>query len=166
MSCSQCRHEFCWLCLGSWKDHGEGAPPDRTPCTNPVPPPSLAAVALSAGTASSGGIGLGRCRCCRRGRLAAGAWPRAADAPGAATMAGAAKDRAQPVRATGRASTCIIQCNNKVACKFGLQLRHRLDMIAGWRSQWRLCCDDAPVAALRKPDDAVAPREIRQPLEF
>ncbi|CAI5457589.1 unnamed protein product [Closterium sp. Yama58-4] len=25
MTCSPpCRHEFCWLCLGDWKDHGEG----------------------------------------------------------------------------------------------------------------------------------------------
>lgn len=24
MNCSQCRHEFCWLCLGDWKAHGEG----------------------------------------------------------------------------------------------------------------------------------------------
>jgi ariadne-1 len=23
MNCSQCRHEFCWLCLGPWSDHGE-----------------------------------------------------------------------------------------------------------------------------------------------
>lgn len=24
MTCSQCRHEFCWLCQGDWKKHGEG----------------------------------------------------------------------------------------------------------------------------------------------
>ena len=24
MSCTQCKHEFCWLCLGNWSDHGEG----------------------------------------------------------------------------------------------------------------------------------------------
>ncbi|KAK9809736.1 hypothetical protein WJX73_001188 [Symbiochloris irregularis] len=23
MTCSQCRHEFCWLCQGAWADHGE-----------------------------------------------------------------------------------------------------------------------------------------------
>jgi ariadne-1 len=23
MSCVQCRHEFCWLCRGDWKEHGE-----------------------------------------------------------------------------------------------------------------------------------------------
>lgn len=23
MTCSQCRNEFCWLCLGQWSDHGE-----------------------------------------------------------------------------------------------------------------------------------------------
>lgn len=23
MTCSQCRHEFCWLCNGSWAEHGE-----------------------------------------------------------------------------------------------------------------------------------------------
>ena len=23
MTCSQCRFEFCWLCLGSWVEHGE-----------------------------------------------------------------------------------------------------------------------------------------------
>ena len=23
MTCSQCRHEFCWLCQGAWTDHGE-----------------------------------------------------------------------------------------------------------------------------------------------
>eukprot|EP00775_Hariotina_reticulata_P011699 gene11699-11843_t len=23
MTCSQCRHEFCWLCNGAWADHGE-----------------------------------------------------------------------------------------------------------------------------------------------
>ncbi|KAI3433888.1 hypothetical protein D9Q98_003690 [Chlorella vulgaris] len=23
MTCSQCRHEFCWLCEGSWAEHGE-----------------------------------------------------------------------------------------------------------------------------------------------
>lgn len=23
MTCSQCRHEFCWLCNGCWKEHGE-----------------------------------------------------------------------------------------------------------------------------------------------
>ena len=22
-TCSQCRHEFCWLCQGAWSDHGE-----------------------------------------------------------------------------------------------------------------------------------------------
>eukprot|EP01017_Pseudomicrothorax_dubius_P048240 TRINITY_DN8750_c0_g1_i1.p1 TRINITY_DN8750_c0_g1~~TRINITY_DN8750_c0_g1_i1.p1 ORF type:complete len:304 (-),score=40.12 TRINITY_DN8750_c0_g1_i1:229-1140(-) len=22
MTCSQCRHEFCWICLGDWKQHG------------------------------------------------------------------------------------------------------------------------------------------------
>lgn len=24
MTCSQCAYEFCWLCLGSWKEHGDG----------------------------------------------------------------------------------------------------------------------------------------------
>jgi hypothetical protein len=24
MTCSQCRHEFCWLCLGKWSIHGDG----------------------------------------------------------------------------------------------------------------------------------------------
>eukprot|EP01025_Chloroclados_australasicus_P029348 TRINITY_DN2930_c0_g2_i1.p1 TRINITY_DN2930_c0_g2~~TRINITY_DN2930_c0_g2_i1.p1 ORF type:complete len:547 (-),score=31.69 TRINITY_DN2930_c0_g2_i1:735-2237(-) len=24
MVCSQCRYQFCWLCLGDWKSHGEG----------------------------------------------------------------------------------------------------------------------------------------------
>ena len=24
MTCSQCRHQFCWLCLQDWKTHGEG----------------------------------------------------------------------------------------------------------------------------------------------
>ena len=23
MTCSQCRSEFCWLCLGMWAEHGE-----------------------------------------------------------------------------------------------------------------------------------------------
>lgn len=23
MTCSQCRHEFCWLCLGRWDEHGD-----------------------------------------------------------------------------------------------------------------------------------------------
>jgi hypothetical protein len=23
MTCSQCRHEFCWLCNGTWSEHGE-----------------------------------------------------------------------------------------------------------------------------------------------
>ena len=23
MTCSQCRHEFCWLCNGAWAEHGE-----------------------------------------------------------------------------------------------------------------------------------------------
>ncbi len=23
MTCSQCRHEFCWLCTGPWSEHGE-----------------------------------------------------------------------------------------------------------------------------------------------
>lgn len=23
MTCSQCRHEFCWLCQGPWAEHGE-----------------------------------------------------------------------------------------------------------------------------------------------
>ncbi|KAA6390093.1 MAG: putative E3 ubiquitin-protein ligase ariadne-1, partial [Streblomastix strix] len=22
MTCSQCKHEFCWICLGNWSDHG------------------------------------------------------------------------------------------------------------------------------------------------
>jgi ariadne-1 len=22
MSCQQCRHEFCWICMGDWSDHG------------------------------------------------------------------------------------------------------------------------------------------------
>ena len=22
MTCNQCRHEFCWICMGDWKDHG------------------------------------------------------------------------------------------------------------------------------------------------
>ena len=21
MTCRQCSHEFCWLCLGEWKEH-------------------------------------------------------------------------------------------------------------------------------------------------
>ena len=24
MTCSQCKHQFCWLCLADWKTHGEG----------------------------------------------------------------------------------------------------------------------------------------------
>ena len=24
MTCSQCRHEFCWLCRGAWTEHGDG----------------------------------------------------------------------------------------------------------------------------------------------
>lgn len=23
ITCSQCRHEFCWLCNGTWSEHGE-----------------------------------------------------------------------------------------------------------------------------------------------
>ena len=23
MTCSQCKHEFCWLCTGPWAEHGE-----------------------------------------------------------------------------------------------------------------------------------------------
>jgi len=23
MTCSQCKNEFCWLCLGAWSEHGE-----------------------------------------------------------------------------------------------------------------------------------------------
>ena len=23
MTCSQCKHDFCWMCLGAWADHGE-----------------------------------------------------------------------------------------------------------------------------------------------
>ena len=22
MTCNQCRHEFCWICMGDWKEHG------------------------------------------------------------------------------------------------------------------------------------------------
>lgn len=22
MTCKMCTHEFCWLCLGTWKEHG------------------------------------------------------------------------------------------------------------------------------------------------
>ena len=22
MTCVQCRHEFCWVCMGGWKEHG------------------------------------------------------------------------------------------------------------------------------------------------
>ena len=22
MTCSQCRYEFCWICMGDWKEHG------------------------------------------------------------------------------------------------------------------------------------------------
>eukprot|EP00494_Astrolonche_serrata_P032430 UN32699 len=22
MTCRNCKHEFCWLCKGAWKDHG------------------------------------------------------------------------------------------------------------------------------------------------
>ncbi len=24
MTCAQCKHEFCWLCMGDWKKHGSG----------------------------------------------------------------------------------------------------------------------------------------------
>ena len=24
MTCRVCNHEFCWMCLGDWKDHGHG----------------------------------------------------------------------------------------------------------------------------------------------
>ncbi|KAJ1451909.1 hypothetical protein M885DRAFT_528301 [Pelagophyceae sp. CCMP2097] len=24
MNCSQCKYEFCWMCMGDWKDHGTG----------------------------------------------------------------------------------------------------------------------------------------------
>lgn len=24
MSCRECNHGFCWVCLGDWKDHGSG----------------------------------------------------------------------------------------------------------------------------------------------
>lgn len=23
MTCKMCGHEFCWLCLGKWSDHGQ-----------------------------------------------------------------------------------------------------------------------------------------------
>lgn len=23
MTCSQCKHQFCWLCNGDWNEHGE-----------------------------------------------------------------------------------------------------------------------------------------------
>ena len=23
MTCKKCKHEFCWLCMGDWKNHGE-----------------------------------------------------------------------------------------------------------------------------------------------
>ena len=22
MTCNMCKHEFCWMCMGDWKDHG------------------------------------------------------------------------------------------------------------------------------------------------
>lgn len=45
MTCSQCRHEFCWLCQGSWAEHGE-----RTggfyACNRCVPLPPLPRLCL------------------------------------------------------------------------------------------------------------------------
>ena len=24
MTCKNCKHEFCWICMGNWKDHWDG----------------------------------------------------------------------------------------------------------------------------------------------
>ena len=25
MTCASCKHEFCWMCMGLWKDHGNAS---------------------------------------------------------------------------------------------------------------------------------------------
>jgi ariadne-1 len=25
MTCATCKHEFCWICLASWKEHGSAS---------------------------------------------------------------------------------------------------------------------------------------------
>lgn len=41
MTCSQCRHEFCWICLGPWSKHGSSTGGYYS-CNRPIPKDSAA----------------------------------------------------------------------------------------------------------------------------